>query len=394
MVATALSRIIPVDLVTSDFDHLRKSRRSLSSCSPFQRVTCLHATSYRNNVSAARLISHILFGLRAAIYFLRYRDAYDVVFVTLPLNMLAWLVLLLAGHRKRIVDIVDVWPDVLPFSSAMKRLLRPALSIWKWFFKASIFKADLVMAVSDTFMAEARTFAATSAQFGRFYIGQELFEASVPKQRMFTLAYIGNIGQLYDFENLIDVLSDNDLRDHIQLFVIGDGDRRDWLLAELRRRDIRHRYWGVVYDPSQLASILRSCHAGFNGYRQTTASFSYKATSYLAAGLPLLNSMTGDLHQLVQERGFGENYQSENRDELRACLLSMYRNGTERMAKNCEEFFAECLKKDRILNDLERLLTEFLSESNPQHQQLSKDTEGNLNQAVAGQICKAPRGAD
>ena len=355
-VALALSRSMPVDLVTSNFEHLRKCKRTASSCAPFGRVTFLRTMGYQSNVSAKRLISHFLFALSAAAYFRRKGHEYDVVYVTVPLNLTAWLITSLAGSRKKIVDIVDIWPDVLPFSPVSKSALQPFFSIWKWFFKASVRKADLVMAVSDSFLSEARCFARKEARMQRFYIGQDLLRSSSPKQLIFTLAFVGNLGRLYDFETLIDVMAEEGMRQSVQLFVIGDGDRKDWLLGELTKRDIRHTYWGVVFDPSQLAEILRSCHAGFNGYIRTTASFSYKACTYLAAGLPLLNSMTGDLNTLVRENGLGENYEGGNRQELREALFRLRNDELAAKTLRCEKFFSSTIQKDQVLIQMERFL--------------------------------------
>jgi len=355
-VATALARSMPVDLITSDFDHLRKCKGLSRPGAPFEKVTLLSTMGYQSNVSARRLISHLLFAFRASAHFWRIRREYDTVYVTLPLNLTAWLILTLAGSRKKIVDIVDIWPDVLPFSQRVKLAFRPVLSIWRQLFKASVRKADMVMAVSNSFLSEARRCARRDARMQRFYIGQDPLKSSSPKQSTFTLAFVGNLGRLYDFETLLDVLSGNDMRQSVQLFLIGDGDRKDWLLAELGRRGISYQYWGVVYDPLQLAPILRSCHAGFNGYTRTTASFSYKACTYLAAGLPLLNSMKGDLETLVSENDLGENYESGSRQQLREALHRLRNGRLESKARNCEEFFVSMIQRDRVLDQMEEFL--------------------------------------
>lgn len=364
--ASALAQFMPVDLVTSDFDHLSKSRRTVRQCAPFARVNCLKVTAYKTNVSVARLLSHLLFALKAAGYFLRKRDAYDVVYVTTPLNLLAYLVLVVAGPRRRkIIDVVDIWPDSLPFSERTKRVLAPLFAVWKGFFKRSVKRADVVMTVSDSFLREAKEFANNRTRLRRFYIGQTKLGGNSARQPVFTIAYVGNLGHLYDFDALVDVLSEKSLRKSIQLFLIGKGDREEWLLAELERREIPYKHWGIVFDHGRLAEILRSCHIGFNGYIRTTASFSYKATTYLAAGLPLLNSMAGDLQQLVTEKRLGENYKGGDRQQLRDALLRLYDGGAARSAESCQKFFAEQLEEDCIMNEMEEFFANFLEKVRP-----------------------------
>ena len=194
----------------------------------------------------------------------------------------------------------------------------------------------------------------------RFYIGHDRLMAATKKQPIFTIVYVGNLGRLYDFETLLDVLEEDKLRDCVQLFVIGRGDKQEWLIGELEARKLRHRFFGAVFDPECLAKILRSCHVGFNGYINTTAAFSYKANTYFAAGLPILNSMTGDLARLVAEHGVGVNYEGGNREQLRDCVLRLVRNGTTEMAASSERFFSMQLESSKICDDIGEFLLSSL----------------------------------
>ncbi len=356
VIALALAELMPVDVVTTDFDHAEKRHVEIAACEPFAEVVQLKTDPYHNNVSVARLWSHLLFGLRAAAHFRRYRHRYSVVYTTVPLNVLSWLVFRQAEGKTKIVDVVDIWPDVLPFSKLLRRLGAPMFAAWKWFFRSAVAKADAVLAVSDEFLEEARRFASPSAKMKRFYIGHERLLSAAPKQPVFTIAYVGNLGRLYDFETLLDVLSTDELRATAQLFVIGSGDRQEWLIAELERRNIRYRFFGPVFGKDRLAGILRSCHVGFNGYANTTAAFSYKANTYFAAGLPIVNSMGGDLQRLVAERGLGENYRAGDRRQLSECLLRLQANGTAAMSANCANFFA----RELDLADLQSSVKLFL----------------------------------
>ena len=357
MVASALAEFMPVHVVTCDFDHSLKARRDEIQCKPYERIVYLKTRPYASNISIARLLSHLLFSFKAAQFFRRNLDQYRVVYVTAPLNTLAWLILSLAGSRTKIVDVVDIWPDVLPFPFAARRVLAPLLSGWKWLFKSSIRKCDLLMAVSDEFLSEAATYATERTKLRRFYIGCRKLQLAVPKESIFTLAYVGNIGHLYDFETLVDVLAEGELRKCVQLFIIGKGDRQDWLIGQLHKRQIRHRFFGVVYDDSRLAGILGSCHVGFNGYVNTTAAFSYKASTYLAAGLPVLNSMSGDLRRLIERYALGANYETGNRTELREGLLYLRQHRTySRVAANCVHFFASQLEESRVSSDIRKFL--------------------------------------
>jgi glycosyltransferase involved in cell wall biosynthesis len=368
IVGSVLAEMMPVDVVTSDFEHAQKARRAERQCAPFANTVYLHVSPYRSNVSLARMLSHLQFSFRTAAYFRKNRDKYDVVYATAPLNVMAWLVFGLARGKTKIVDVVDIWPDVLPFPPLARKALAPFFAAWKWFFKSAVSKADIVMAVSDAFIHESGKYATETATLKRFFIGHARLAAATGKQPIFTIAYVGNLGRLYDFKTLIDVMAEDELRDSVQLFVIGRGDRQEWLIKELQDRRLRHQFFGTVYDHERLARILRSCHVGFNGYINTSAAFSYKANTYFAAGLPILNSMTGDLMRLVVEHGLGENYEGGNHEQLSKCILRLMRNGTREAAASCERFFASHLESSKIHADMCRFLASnltFTSESIP-----------------------------
>ena len=362
-VGSVLAEMMPVDVVTSNFDHSGKVKCERRQCPPFEQIIYLETRPYHSNVSAGRLISHLLFSFKAAAYFRKNRYKYDVVYATVPLNVLAWLVFSLAGAKTKIIDVVDIWPDVLPFAPVVRRALAPVFAVWKWFFKSAVAKADIVMAVSDSFIQEASRYAGDKAGVQRFYIGHERLVSAASKQPVFTIAYVGNLGRLYDFDTLLDVLAEAKLRNQVQLFVIGKGDRHEWLIDELERRKIRYRYFGAVFEPARLAEILRSCHAGFNGFINTTAAFSYKAATYFAAGLPIFNSMTGDLQYLVKEHGLGENYNGGDRKQLCDCLLRFMQDGTTVMAANCEKFFTSYLEPCKISTDMKDFFVAKLDKS-------------------------------
>ena len=348
----ACSRI--VDVVTTDFDHQLKTRREARQYPWLRRIIYIRTPAYSTNTSPARFLSHIVFSVRVARFFLRNHREYDIVYITVPLNLVAFLVFVLCRGQKKIIDIVDIWPDVLPIAPFIRKAFLPVFLIWKKLFTKSVNRADLLMAVSDRFLAEGlRYFLKDRENARRFYIGQSAFSAGTEiKEKLLTITYLGNIGQLYDFETLIEVLAGGDLVGMVQLFIIGDGDRRPWLLSELEKRNIPFVYYGILYEADKLASVLRRSHVGFNGYRNTLAAFSYKAVSYFAAGLPILNSMSGDLWQLVDKYRLGVNYDENNSVSLKNALLQCNSAYINEMACNCKRFFSKELENSALQKDM------------------------------------------
>ena len=357
--ACVLSRLAAVDVVTTDFDHWTKKAKKKSQLAPIEEIIYLKTMPYRDNVSVGRLLSHLLFSLSAAWFFLKHRDRYNILYVTLPFNTLAWLVLRNARAQWKIVDVMDIWPDVLPFSRRQLKLFRPVFALWRRLFNRSAGAADVMMAVSDSFFQEASKYVDENCKSRRFYLGEVNLQRAVPKNTVLTIAYSGNLGRLYDFETLLDVMTEAE-RGSLQLFIVGDGDRRDWLLSELKQRGLPHQYFGSVYDPVELGTILSSAHLGFNGFVNTSAAFSTKASTYFAAGLPILNSMEGDLQKLVVEHGLGFNYRGGDRESLRRCFSQIDPAGLASMSKNCTRFFTAELDRTKIREQMYVFLRECM----------------------------------
>ena len=365
LLAEALARFGPVDVVTTSFDHGRKAPKPPERWPAVARVVHLPTPAYRSNVSAARFRSHVAFA-RAALAYVRARAGdYDVVYATAPLNLLASGAFAAAPRALRILDVVDVWPDVLPFPPAVRRLGWPLFAAWKALFARACRHADVLLAVSDRFLDEGRRwFRGPDARARRFYIGHPALPAGGPARPgpRRGLAYVGNIGHLYDFGTLLDALSGPALRDTWELHVVGQGDRDAWLRSELARRGVAHVHHGVVTDPAPLGAILARCDAGFNGYRNTSAAFSYKATTYLAAGLPLVNSMGGDLAALVRDRGLGANYAEGDVGALVGAVQQVAEADRAALRARCRRFFAEEIEVGAVADRLHAFLAAHLAE--------------------------------
>ncbi|MCX6033419.1 MAG: glycosyltransferase, partial [Chloroflexi bacterium] len=360
-VADVLLEFGEVEIVTTDFDHQTKKRIEVQSGIQPYHVHFIPTLSYDSNISVRRFLSHIFFGIKAGWFYWRRRTSYDIVYATLPFNLATWFVLLASCGKARIVDIIDIWPDVLPFPPIVRHVLSPVFWLWKRLFVASVQNATVLLAVSNSFLDEARCYIiGKPTPCHMFYIGHAALPTSkVTQEEMLTISYVGNIGHLYDFETLIDVLSSEEFNERVQLFVIGGGDRKDWLLDELQRRGIRHQYFGIVYSPEDLGSILRRTHVGFNGYVNTSAAFSYKASTYLSASLPILSSMGGDLHHLVTSRGLGINYEGGNVESLCQALRECTPDNLKKMSKAAEAFAQAELE----VHGLKRRMKEFLTQA-------------------------------
>jgi hypothetical protein len=361
LVSDVLTRFGTVDIVTTNFDHQNKRKKQEFQFNDRRTIYYLPTIPYRENVSPARFLSHFGFSIRAWWFYLKRKNKYDVVYVTLPLNLIALLVFVTGPKKFRIADVVDIWPDALPFPAISKKLFFLFFYVWKKSFAHAVGNCDMLLTVSDSFWEESiRFFRHERSAAQRFYIGDKrLPHRTRPVDGPLTVVYIGNIGHLYDFETLLMALAA--CPEKPRFYLIGNGDRKDWILKELEHLKIEHRYFGVVYDDARLAEILSHCDVGFNGYRNTTAAFSYKAITYFAAGIPILNSMRGDLDRLVVDHGLGFNYIPGNTASLLACINGCSREALSALSQNVDRFFQSEIDHDVIKNKMADFIGSYLA---------------------------------
>jgi hypothetical protein len=172
-VASVLAELMPVDIVTTDFDHAQKTRREPAQSEDFAQIIYLKTPPYRTNVGMSRLLSHVVFSLRASWYLLQNRRRYDAIYATAPLNLLLWTAFSCTGTAKKIMDVVGICPDALPFSASTRRALAPTFVVWKWLFVSSARKADIVISGSNVFLQEAKRYTSKDTQTAQFYIGHD-----------------------------------------------------------------------------------------------------------------------------------------------------------------------------------------------------------------------------
>ncbi len=360
LISDVLARFGTVDIVTTSFDHQTKQEKSLFQFNDNRTIHYLPTVPYKRNISMVRFISHFIFSIRVLFFFLPRKNNYNVVYATLPLNLMSLLVFIRSPKILRIADVVDIWPDVLPFPVVVRKVFFPFFTLWKKSFVLAVRQCDVLLSVSDRFMDESLPYFRHGPSVAhRFYIGaKRLPGKKKSSDGLLTIAYVGNIGRLYDFTTLL--MSMNAFKDKLRFFIVGDGDRRNWLLSELVRLNIEHRYFGVVYEDDALAEILSNCDLGFNGYLNTTASFSYKANTYFSAGLPILNSMGGDLKDLVSTHGLGFNYAPGNVGSLQACIERCLSEDMSELSRNVDTFFMSELDQAIIKDKIEKFINNIL----------------------------------
>lgn len=319
---------------TSDYSHQLKSKVDVE----VDGIVYIKTIKYKSNVSFMRFLSHFFLSLGLASAAIKRKDEIDIFYITAPFSIVVPLVKVFT-NKKIIVDIIDFWPLSLPFPK--NNFLKLLLLVWERVNVYSISFADKVISQSSEFLRNAKE----PKDCEQVCLSARKLDVTrCDFDGVLRIVYIGNIGMLYDFESLISAI--NNTSTNVEFHLIGSGDRKDWLINALDENNIQYKYHGNVYEKEKLKSIFSICHLAFNGYKDTNASFSYKSVSYFQHGLPIINSMKGDLWGFVNDFQLGVNY--EDVSDVVRFLDSINNDKLINMVGNTRVFFEEYLEYDKV----------------------------------------------
>ena len=338
MLAKALlDRGHSVELWTSAFDHV--SHKHLYKRSLFEKVgerisiQFIKGCGYPNDLSLKRFLHNRQTG-REFIQLANCRkESPDIIFAPVPILELAQAAVEYANKRNIpiIVDIRDLWPDVylsmLPkfLHSIGKKLLYSEYRRAKNVFK----NATGITAVSKAYLQRGLSYAQRGPRnTDKFYpLGSgdfikpnlmqsdEVTDSILHKYgidpNQFIVTYVGTFCKSLDVENILRAARLLIDKKEIRIFIVGTGDRsKEFYEMATRLPNVTMTGW---LNNTEIRPILNQTKVGLVAYsKDAIMSLPNKPFEYMAAGLPLLSSLSGELEQLIQEYGIGRSYEAGN----------------------------------------------------------------------------------
>lgn len=345
-----------VEVITSDFDHDAKSRRSPPpSFKALYKITLLHERGYPKNVCFQRFGSHWEFGRNVAAY-LAGRKRPDVVYCAVPSLTAAWEA---AEYCRKnsirfVIDVQDLWPEAYEMVFHVPGLSRLAFAPFRCRVNQIYGAADTVCAVSQTYVERALSVNRRNAAGVCVYLGTRLetFDENARKNAVtdkpageLWLGYCGTLGTSYDLTCVFDALALLRQRGQAppKFLVMGDGPRRKEFEACARRKALDVDFMGrLPYD--RMCGVLSACDIVVNPITARAAqSIINKHADYAACGRPVLNTQESrEYRELVDACHMGFNCENGNAADLADSLLRLMedpvlRQEMGRNARRCAE---------------------------------------------------------
>lgn len=341
-----------VEALCGNYDHNSKKKVRYN----LEGVREIEVIPYKKNMSLTRMISAVKFAFDV-VKLLKTRTA-DVVYVVGPPNSTAYVLSKKLKNTYLVSDIYDLYPETIPFNKNVKKVAN-VLGFWWW-----SHMRNYAMKKCDCFIGSCKYY------FELLGIKEDEKKKVVPLCKSnkkvertevvpndkLNILYLGALTGNYDFEGLVKMLSIIKEKKDVELFIIGEGPRKEWLLNELKDKKIKYNFMGRIYDDAVKEEVMKKCHFGFNGFKENVAiALSYKSMEYMSNGLALINCCKSDTWNKVREKNIGINYNHGIINQVADEICKLSADEIFEMQKNAiiqydENYSYDCYKKkmDRI----------------------------------------------
>lgn len=336
-----------VVLWTSAFHHQTKTHRSRVyeeiTISQNLEIRLIPSTGYGRNVSMARFYDHCALAWNLRKLLKTCLKGPDVAFVGYPpievaYVMSTWL------KKKRIpflVDVKDAWPHILveSFSDPLKLLARLMLAPYFLLGRKTIQSATGVCAHTSSFLDWSLHFSNRKHSRNDFVAPLTAPNYAVDRESLknaqnwwsrqgvvntsaLRVIFVGGFQKVYDFETIFSAaLMLRDKKVACEFIICGAGERDEELRSVAEQYE-NVRVFGWIDTPKirALSAISNMAITPYKNSDDFTISIPNKVIDSLMLGLPVLNPLRGDVHELINQYGVGFNYDTSS--DLCECICT------------------------------------------------------------------------
>ncbi|OCW57016.1 glycosyltransferase family 4 protein [Hoeflea olei] len=315
------------------------------------------------------VLNYFSFALTASLVaLLRIGARHDAVFVYeispvtvgFPGMVAAW-----KARAPMFLWVLDLWPESLSASGMLNSPLADRVA--SWLARRVYAGSDVILATSQGFESSIRRVAGKPREVRWFPQWEDLRKDTAPIDAAglpglpdgFKVVFTGNVGASQDFGTVLAAASLLKQRKDIQFVVVGDGHKLDWLRAQVAERGLSSTFHCLGRFPSTtMPAFYRQADALLISLRDEPAfavTVPAKLQSYLAAGKPIVSSVSGEVKKIVHDSGAGIGVDAGSPEALAAAIAGLAaRSPDERaeMGRRGRAYMEEHYNMDKLFDQL------------------------------------------
>lgn len=308
----------------------------------------------------------------------RCRAQYDLVFIFEPSPVTVALPALFLKllHKIPIMFWVqDLWPESLAATGAIKsrQILDGIAAVVRFIYR----RCEKILITSQSFRESIELHGGASKNILYFpQSAEDVFQPMGEKQSLavfnsiphgFWIMFAGNIGAAQDFETII--ATSEKLKNHgdIHWIIVGDGRKREWVEAEIKRRELSSNVHFLGRHPLEMMPSFFSHADALLVTLKKEPIFALtipaKIQSYLACGRPIIAALDGEGAKIIDDAGAGLTCPAEAPDALAKTVLKMYETPKverEKMGMSGRRYYEANFERNMLLDKLELWMKELV----------------------------------
>ncbi len=341
--------------ISSNFHHIKK----IPFKCDIEGVHQISVRPYKKNLSIDRILSHRDFAKNLYKYLENLPQEPAIIVSEIPPNFIAKYLAKYKKHHpnvKLVLDIFDLWPETFPTSNLIKKALSPAFWVWKSLRDCNLSKADLITTECNMYNSVlSKQLQGLNHQTVYLCRPQTTYfeTADAPSDNTVELCYLGSMNNIIDIDTIADLTGEISKLKNVRVHIIGEGEKKEAFIEKLRSVGAEVVFYGAVYDTVEKQHIFNKCHFGINMMKSTVCiGLTMKSLDYFAAGLPILNTVSGDTESLVINRKIGINVDTANLAKTAKEVIQHGIENNNEMRKNVLNLFNEQFCQEVILQKI------------------------------------------
>jgi glycosyltransferase involved in cell wall biosynthesis len=314
----------------SRFDHFKKKFIKIKK---EENIRLINSIGYKKNISIRRIIDHKILSLNFRNEIKSEIKKPDLIVCCMPTIDLLYESIIFAKNNniKIIVDIRDLWPDAIrgKFNYLLELLLEPLIYYYKIKLKKLLLEADSIIAISQNYLDWAYDVMKIDPRKEDrvFELGYEsncikLQDIANTNNKIIIISFIGTFGSSYDFETLINVANILEIKNikNIKIKIAGYGEKEKNILNKIKKlKNVEFMGW---LNKKEIEQLLIKSDVGLMIYnKKATQSLPNKFFEYISFGCALINSLDGEVSEIIDKNNIGWNYRAEDEYSLLNVLM-------------------------------------------------------------------------
>lgn len=359
-----------VEIITSDFNHIKKEKFNKVGELTGIKITACHEPGYPKNVCLKRFNSHKKLSKNIKEY-LEKRKKPDIIYCAIPSLAVGKIVAQYAEKNgvRFVIDIQDLWPEafkmVFKIPLLSNAIFYPMKRQANYIYKC----ADDIIAVSETYCNRALKVNKKVKKGLSVFLGTDLnyFDECKEKNNVefndniIRIVYIGTLGHSYDIlliMKAIKILNNQGIK-NIKFIVMGDGPLKDDFEKFAKEKHINCEFTGRL-EYEKMVGLLCSCDIAVNPIKKGSAgSIINKVGDYAMAGIAVVNTQASlEYKEIVEKYKIGYNSSDNDLSDLVVKMKRLIKNKKLRdeMGRNNRNLAEEKFDRKKTYNQIVKII--------------------------------------